>query len=165
MRLEMNRAVVFGLAGLVLILVAQFGVVPLVKYRKDVNERLQRAAGQLETAVNQRAELAALMQAGGKQMITGKGTLFARLDQLARQLNLSPKVEFIRPTVKEFDAENEIEEVHIRFKGLTQQEMVRYLYESEVRTPAVNVVQIGLKLDKKRFMDADLILAMLRPKK
>lgn len=164
---EMQRkALVGGALGVVLVLlVVQFLVLPIFRQRDRLaadirrsTERLQELTDLERTYLELRKENSLLARRLASR--PGGFTLFAFLENLAGRVGLKEEIEFMRPSVKPLDDRHQEEQVEMRLKGISLQDLVPYLYRIETAPEQVRVRRMTIRPQQRQgsLLDVNLVL-------
>lgn len=90
-----------------------------------------------------------------------KGTLFAIVEKVARELHLNGKIESVRPKVRLLENNLTEEEITLRLNGLYQKNLVQFLYKIEKSLQGITVRSLNIKQTKQQLLDVDISLIMV----
>lgn len=157
---------IFAVAGVALILLVQFVILPLVDWRESSARSKTRAWAELAQIEELAARYQDLISARDKLARGGnksQGTLYAIVDGTARSLKISKKIRFIKPERRDYEASVKQEIVSVGLSGLYVDEAVRFLHAMEKDVDGVAVREAHFKRNKSNLLDLDLVMSMLVP--
>lgn len=160
--LKKNRGAMIGVVGLLVIILIQFVFLPVYNYNKSIDRQEDIVASEYlqiqQLALEYETLKKAASGASGKKKDIN---LFARLENLTRQLRISSRVDFMRPSSKTLDDGRVEEEVYIRFKSMIQKNFINFLYTAEVNGGLVTIKHLRIKKNKNRRFDIDIIFTRI----
>lgn len=158
---EHGRAMTLGVAGLSLLLLVQFIILPLARGISDSQKRLHgahKALARAERLAREYVRLGGAAQPdGGEIDVVAQGTLFARMEVAGRGLKLDSMVESMRPETKTLPDGSERQQVRVRLSGLGMGELLNYLRECETVVGG-RVDSLGLRRNRDRLLDVDMVV-------
>lgn len=159
-----HRTLIFGICGVLLLSILQFILLPAMDYKEDMERQVIRntkAVGKLEALTKEYSQLLIKRKALSKGLDKNKGTLFAIVEKVARDLRINRNIDAVRP--KKHDLKNNLveEEVTLRFKGLYQRHLVNFLYKIEKNLQGITVKNLNIKQTKAKMLDVDIALTMV----
>lgn len=150
-----ERFAVIGGAAFVALFILMAGIIgPLVHYRSTLEKSLVSKDAQLKKVYAMSAGIrgfqtsaAALGSSSGKQF-----TLFGYLEELAVQLKINDRIEYMKPITDTTEAARESVEVKIR--GLYQEDLIGLLFSIENTPHPVKIKRLNMKkVDKDGNLD------------
>lgn len=159
-----HRALTLGICGVLLLSILQFILLPAMAYKEDMERQViqhTKAIGKLETLTKEYSQLLKKRAALSKGLDKNKGTLFAIIERIARELRINRNIDAVRS--KKHDLKNNLieEEVTLRFKGLYQKHLVNFLYKIEKKIQGITVKTLTIRQTKAKMLDVDITLAMV----
>ncbi len=159
-----NRTLILGICGVLLLSILQFILLPAMDYKEDMERQVIRntkAIEELEPLTEEYSQLLQKREALSKGLDKNKGTLFAIVEQVARDLHINRNIEAVRP--KKHDLKNNLveEDVTLRFNGLYQRHLVSFLYKIEKDLQGITVTNLSIKQTKAKMLDVDIALTMV----
>ncbi len=146
------------LIGAVLLLLVGVGLVfPLFRQQKAMGRKIERAKTEYMSAVVVAEQYKALSHST-KHSVLLQEPLFSYIDKVTRKLNLTKRIDYVRPENKSTDDGSTIEAVHVAFKGITLHEFVRFLHYVEVQKREIFVKAISIKKDANRNLNMQMTL-------
>ncbi len=157
-------------ASLVLIFaVSQWLIRPIFKRRKQLALTIQRSENRLQELVRlegvyrkMRAENARLE----KNLRSRKRdfTLFAFLEGTAGRAGIKGQIEFMRPSVKKLSDTHQEEQVEMRFKGVSLERLIPYLYHIETAPEQVSIRRITIRPQQRNQSLLEVTLVVVTRK-
>lgn len=163
-----KRAVLLALGGVAFLLLLQYAVIPLVRFERSLDGRIRAAVAQHRALGKELARYRAARGAWDEveQRLQRRGqgfTLFGYLNQLNAKLGLQKNVDSIRPQKNEKPDGLVEENVEMRLRGVTTEQVVRLLYAVEVTNGTIAVSRMRLKRAGTEF-DAEFLFVAATPR-
>lgn len=163
-----QRPLILGICGILLLCLLKFVLLPAMDYKGSMEQQVKRnrnAYGKLEALTSEYAQLLQKRKTQTKGLNKNKGTLFAVVEKTARELHINRNIDSVRPQKKELENNLTEEEVTLRFKGLYQAHLVKFLYTVEKSLQGISVKNINIKQTKNKLLDVDIALLMVTSEK
>jgi len=158
-----QRTITLAICGVILLGVLQFIALPALDYKANMAKQAMRnrnSLNKLEVLTQEYSQLQAKRKALTSGASAAKGTLFAIVEKVTREQNINDLIESVRPQRQELENNLMEEKVQIRFDGLYQQDLVRFLYTMEKSLQGITVQNVELKRTKDDLLKAELSLVM-----
>ena len=159
-----QRTLTLGICGILLLGTLQFLLLPSMDYKENMTKQVTRnrnAVGKLHVLTQEYSQLLTKRKALSKGLDRNKGTLFAIVEKVARELKINKKIDSVRPQKRLLENSLTEEEVTLRFKGLYQKHLVNFLYKIEKSLQGITVKNISIKQTKQKLLDVDISLIMV----
>ncbi|MEZ0576915.1 hypothetical protein [Halodesulfovibrio aestuarii] len=159
-----HRTLILGICGFLLLSILQFILLPAMDYNKAMQLQVvknNKAARQLEVLTKEYSQLIQKRKKLSKGLDKKKGTLFAIIEKVARDVDVNSNIDAVRP--QQHDLENNLveEEVALKLKGLYQKHLVTFLYKIEKELQGIDVKNLNIKHTKENLLDVDITLTMV----
>ena len=158
-----TRALVLGCCGVLVLCVVQFILLPSIDYAEDMARQVDRngrAYIKLSKLTQEYCELVGKRRTLTYGASSNKGTLFAIVEKVARDLEINENIDSVRPQQRNLENELVEEEVQLRFQDLYQHDLVAFLFTIEKSLQGITVNGLSVKTTKDQLIDADILLTM-----
>jgi general secretion pathway protein M len=91
-------------------------------------------------------------------------TLFAFLEGLAGRDGIKGQIEFMRPSVKQLSDKHQEEQVEMRFKGVTLERLIPYLYHIETAPEQVRIRRLTIRPQQRNPSQLEVSLLVVTRK-
>jgi general secretion pathway protein M len=91
-------------------------------------------------------------------------TLFAFLEGLAGRDGIKGQIEFMRPSVKQLSDKHQEEQVEMRFKGVTLERLIPYLYHIETAPEQVRISRLTIRPQQRNPSQLEVSLVVVTRK-
>lgn len=159
-----HRTLILGTCGILLLSILQFILLPAMDYKETMERQIARnsnAIGKVELLANEYSQLLQSRKALSRGLNKNKGTLFAVIEKVARDLRINKNIDAVRPQKHEIENNLVEEEVTLRLKGMYQKHLVALLYTIEKKLQGITVKNLNIKQTKKKLLDIDITLTMV----
>ena len=112
-------------------------------------KEMQAESGRIESDLNQRAR---------------DFTLFAFLEGLAGRDGIKGQIEFMRPSVKQLSDKHQEEQVEMRFKGVSLERIIPYLYHIETAPEQVRIRRLTIRPQQRNPSELEVSLLVVTRK-
>jgi general secretion pathway protein M len=91
-------------------------------------------------------------------------TLFAFLEGLAGRDGIKGQIEFMRPSVRQLSEKHQEEQVEMRFKGVSLERLIPYLYHIETAPEQVRVRRLTIRPQERNPSELEVNLLVVTRK-
>jgi len=112
-------------------------------------QEMQAESGRIESSLSQRSK---------------DFTLFAFLEGLAGRDGIKGQIEFMRPSVKQLSDKHQEEQVEMRFKGVTLERLIPYLYHIETAPEQVRISRLTIRPQQRNPSQLEVSLVVVTRK-
>lgn len=152
-----SRPLLLGLAGLALLGLTQWAILPAFDYRDGNASRAERAR-QRHASMRLLADDYARLSQSPATAASAKGrSLFSLVNKEAERLSLSRHIEALRPAARN-DSDN-AERIELRMANVYLKQGVQWLHALESR-PGVRIGNLTLRRTAKNLLDMDMTLSL-----
>lgn len=161
------------LAGGICLLFAgwQWGVVPAMQYKQELEERYDRNRQRLDELLALRRQLETARKTEKQALAFRKNspdfTLFSFLEQLASQAKIKGHIKYMKPSSRNMSAVLSEDLVQMRLEGIRLAKLVRFLESVEYSGKGVYFKRLTIRSPRKSpgVLRTDLLAGMYRRKK
>jgi hypothetical protein len=150
-----ERLIVIGGAVFVSVFILVAGIIgPLIHYKSNLEKSFVSKDAQLRKIYTMSAVIRGLQATSASSALLGSKqfTLFGYLEELAAQLKINDRIEYMKPITDTTEAARESVEVKIR--GLYQEDLIGLLFGIENTPNPVKIKRLNLKkMDKEGNLD------------
>jgi hypothetical protein len=138
-------AVIGGSAFLVLFILIVGIIGPLLHARSSLGKAIMAKDQELKKIYQMSAEIRAMNASRGAK--DGRSTLIGSLEELSRQLNLTDRVEFMKPISDSAEANRD--SVEVKMRGLYQEDLINLLFGIENSQSPIKIKRLIVKKSEK----------------
>lgn len=143
-----ERMIVTGGAVFVVVFTLLVGIIwPLAHSRSSLEKSIELKDAQLRKIYTMGATIRGLQAAGKTDLKERQFTLFGYLEQLATQLSVNDRIDYMKPVTD--STEQGRESVEVRLKGLYQEDIIGLLFGIENTPYPVKIKRMNLKKSDK----------------
>jgi len=169
MRLTRNQLIVALGSILVLVAVSLWIVRPILGHRRKLAVKIEQSEKRLQELIGLE-QLYQQMKAESGRIESNLSkrsrdfTLFAFLEGLAGRDGIKGQIEFMRPSVKQLSDKHQEEQVEIRFKGVSLERLIPYLYHIETAPEQVRVRRLTIRPQQRNPSELEVSLLVVTAK-
>ena len=169
MRLTRNQLFVILGTILVLLAVSLWVVRPILGRRKKLAVKIEKSEKRLQELINlerlyqQMRSESARIESDLSQR-PKDFTLFAFLEGLAGRDGIKGQIEFMRPSVKQLSDKHQEEQVEMRFKGVSLERLIPYLYHIETAPEQVRIRRLTIRPQPRNPSELEVSLLVVTRK-
>ena len=168
-RLTRSQLLIIAATILALVAVSQWIVRPILGRKKKLALNIEQSEKRLEELVRlerlyekMKAESARVESNLRKRQ--RDFTLFAFLEGLAGRDGIKGQIEFMRPSVKELSDKHQEEQVEMRFKGVSLERLIPYLYHIETAPEQVLIRRLTIRPQQRNRSQLEVTLVVVTRK-
>jgi general secretion pathway protein M len=168
-RLTRNQLFVALGTILVLLAVSLWIVRPILEQRRKLALKIEQSEKRLQELISLE-QLYRQMKAENGRIESNLSkrsrdfTLFAFLEGLAGSDGIKGQIEFMRPSVKQLSEKHQEEQVEIRFKGVSLERLIPYLYHIETAPEQVRVRRLTIRPEQRNPSELEVSLLVVTRK-
>ena len=168
-RLTRNQLFVALGTILVLLAVSLLIVRPILGQRRKLAVKIEQSEKRLQELISLE-QLYQQMKAENSSIESNLSkrsrdfTLFAFLEGLAGSDGIKGQIEFMRPSVKQLSEKHQEEQVEMRFKGVSLERLIPYLYHIETAPEQVRVRRLTIRPGQRNPSELEVSLLVVTRK-
>jgi general secretion pathway protein M len=150
--MRLTREQLLVTAGIIfaLLVVSMWIVRPILAKRRKLAVRIEQSEKRLQELISLERLFQQMKAESGRiennlRQRSGEFTLFAFLEGLAGRDGIKGQIEFMRPSVKQLSDKHQEEQVEMRFKGVSLERLIPYLYHIETAPEQVRVRRLTIR--------------------
>jgi hypothetical protein len=141
-----ERFAVIGGSVFVVLFILIVGIIgPLLHARSNLGKAVMSKDRELKKIYQMSAEIRAMNASKGSK--DGRSTLIGSLEELSKQLNLTDRVEYMKPISDSTEANRD--SVEVKMRGLYQEDLINLLFGIENSPNPVKIKRLILKKAEK----------------
>ena len=150
MRLTRNQLLVTVGTILVLLAVSLWIVRPILGQRRKLAVKIEQSEKRLQELISLERLYQGMKAESGRiesnlSQRPNDFTLFAFLEGLAGRDGIKGQIEFMRPSVKQLSEKHQEEQVEMRFKSVSLERLIPYLYHIETAPEQVRIRRLTIR--------------------
>ena len=168
-RLDRSQLLIIAASILLLLAVSQWIVRPIFRQKKKLALNIEQSEKRLAELVRlerlydkMKAESARVEN--NLRQRQRDFTLFAFLEGLAGRDGIKGQIEFMRPSVKELGDKHQEEQVEMRFKGVSLERLIPYLYHIETAPEQVLIRRLTIRPQQRNRSQLEVTLVVVTRK-
>ena len=168
-RLTRNQLFVALGTILVLLAVSLWIVRPILRRRGTLAVKIEQSEKRLQEFIGLE-QLYQQMRAENRKIESNLSkrsrdfTLFAFLEGLAGRDGIKGQIEFMRPSVKQLSDKHQEEQVEMRFKAVSLERLIPYLYHIETAPEQVRVRRLTIRPEQRNPSELEVSLLVVTRK-
>jgi general secretion pathway protein M len=169
MRLTRKQLLVTLGTILMLLAVSLWIVRPILGHRRRLAAKIEQSEKRLQELISLE-QLYRQMKAENGRIESNLSkrsrdfTLFAFLEGLAGRDGIKGQIEFMRPSVKQLSDKHQEEQVEMRFKAVTLERLIPYLYHMETAPEQVRVRRLTIRPEQRNPSELEVSLLVVTRK-
>jgi general secretion pathway protein M len=169
MRLTRNQLLVTLGTILVLLAVSLWIVRPILGQRRKLAVKIEQSEKRLQELISLERLYQGMKAESGRiesnlSQRSNDFTLFAFLEGLAGRDGIKGQIEFMRPSVKQLSEKHQEEQVEMRFKGVSLERLIPYLYHIETAPEQVRIRRLTIRPQQRNPSELEVSLLVVTRK-
>ncbi len=168
-RLTRNQLLVTVGTILVLLAVSLWIVRPILGQRRKLAVKIEQSEKRLQELISLERLYQGMKAESGRiesnlSQRPNDFTLFAFLEGLAGRDGIKGQIEFMRPSVKQLSEKHQEEQVEMRFKGVSLERLIPYLYHIETAPEQVRIRRLTIRPQQRNPSELEVSLLVVTRK-
>ena len=169
MRLTREQLLVTIGVVLVLLAVSLWIVRPILGHRRKLVAKIEQSEKRLQELIGLERLYQQMRVESGRiesnmSQRSSDFTLFAFLEGLAGRDGIKGQIEFMRPSVKQLSDKHQEEQVEMRFKGVSLERLIPYLYHIETAPEQVRIRRLTIRPQQRNPSELEVSLLVVTRK-
>ena len=169
MRLTRDQLLVTAGTILVLLAVSLWIVRPILGRRRKLAVKIEQSEKRLQELISLERLYQEMKAESGRiesnlSQRSHDFTLFAFLEGLAGRDGIKGQIEFMRPSVKELGDKHQEEQVEMRFKAVSLERLIPYLYHIETAPEQVRIRRLTIRPQQRNPAELEVSLLVVTRK-
>jgi len=168
-RLTRNQLLVTLGTILVLLAVSLWIVRPILGRRRKLAVKIEQSEKRLQELISLERLYQEMKAESGRiesnlSQRSNDFTLFAFLEGLAGRDGIKGQIEFMRPSVKQLSDKHQEEQVEMRFKAVSLERLIPYLYHIETAPEQVRIRRLSIRPQQRNPSELEVTLLVVTRK-
>jgi general secretion pathway protein M len=169
MRLTRNQLLAALGTILALLAVSLWIVSPILGQRRKLAVRIEQSEKRLQELISLERLYQEMKAESGRiesnlSQRSNDFTLFAFLEGLAGRDGIKGQIEFMRPSVKQLSDKHQEEQVEMRFKAVSLERLIPYLYHIETAPEQVRIRRLTIRPQQRNPSELEVSLLVVTRK-
>jgi general secretion pathway protein M len=169
MRLTRNQLLAALGTILALLAVSLWIVSPILGQRRKLAVRIEQSEKRLQELISLERLYQEMKAESGRiesnlSQRSNDFTLFAFLEGLAGRDGIKGQIEFMRPSVKQLSDKHQEEQVEMRFKAVSLERLIPYLYHVETAPEQVRIRRLTIRPQQRNPSELEVSLLVVTRK-